>query len=186
MNLKLLAVLALAVLCGCETYYKVPDAQQPTAKVRFRAVGSIQSILVGTMANEKCDKDAASGIMGVVGGVKRDPMGNVPKEVGEAGNTQRMIGYNEAEGILPIERLVRGDRPFVFSVQRIQVSNLGTVRSCRLSYALDVRPNGQYEVEYFEDTARCYLLAHRLEAASAGVNRIPETLRATPALCPVM
>ena len=115
----LYVLLTLATITGCETYYRKPDSS-PTARVRFAGTASNHHILVTQYEQEStCDFGRSGGILGVVGGVNRDPLGSVPAHIKEAGNTLQMMGYTESSGIRPIERVVAADRPFVFTISRL-------------------------------------------------------------------
>ena len=87
-------------------------------------------------------------------------------------------GKDAASGVMgtvagkPLERRVRADRPFVFSVQRL--AHGGTAISCSVSMSLAPQPDAQYEVEYGEDPASCYLNVFRVQAAGGKTSRGPE------------
>jgi hypothetical protein len=95
-------------------------------------------------------------------------------------------GKDAASGVMgtvdgkPLERRVRADRPFVFSVQRLAHS--GTAISCSVSMSLAPRRDAQYEVEYGEDPASCYLHVFRVETAGAKRVREPSA-EVTPKEC---
>jgi hypothetical protein len=177
-----LLMLGLAV-AGCETYYVVPDSG-PEAKVRFTSLGTGQSIMVTSYSSEKCERGKDAGIMGVVGGINVDPLGNVPSQIKESGNTQQMMGYPGNAPIRPIERRIRADRPFVFALYRI-VGGMPETRTCTLSYVLEPMPGAEYEVEYGEDPTKCGVTVYRLERDGSSARRVSEpSARPTARVCP--
>ena len=88
-------------------------------------------------------------------------------------------GKDAASGVMgtvagkPLERRVRADRPFVFSVQRLAHGT--TAISCSVSMSFAPRADARYEVEYGEDPASCYLSVYRIQAAGAKPARVRET-----------
>jgi hypothetical protein len=186
--LHALPVVALVALMGCETYYKKPESTH-TARVRFTGASSNHTILVTQYMSSKCDLGESGGIMGVVGGINRDPLGNVPPYIKEAGNTQQMIGYSESAGVLPIERVVAADRDFIFTIYRMVDIRLETpyikTKTCTVTYQLTPQPGEQYEIAYSEDTHSCRADAAKLQLASnVAVKRWPEpSFRKAPQQC---
>jgi hypothetical protein len=127
--------------------------------------------------------------MGVVGGVSRDPLGNVPSHVKEAGNTLKMPGYSEVAGLRPIERVVRADRDFVFGIRRIVDVRYETpgykTRICNLTFQFSPRAGENYEIIYFEDATTCGAKVVNLSLASNGTiqRMIEPTFRLTDQKC---
>jgi hypothetical protein len=187
-TLPLLAIVAALTLAGCETYYKKPESGA-TAKVRFAGSSPRETIMVTQYESARCDLGASGGIMGVVGGINRDPLGNVPAHVKAAGNTEGMIGYDERSGSRPIERVITADRDFVFSTFRVIDARADAfyirTKTCSLSLQLTPRAGEQYEVLYSEAESGCHAAAFRLAPAPGGaVQRIPEpSFRNTPVKC---
>src|SRR5690348_699068 len=183
--IPLVAALALA---GCETYYKKPDTGE-MAKVRFTGSSPRETIMVTQYESPKCELGSSGGIMGVVGGIARDPLGNVPAHVKAVGNTEGMVGYDETSGSRPIERVIRADRDFVFSTFRLLDARMDAsfirTKTCSLSLQFTPRAGAQYEVVYSETGSGCRAVAYRLSLAQDGaVQRTPEpSLRSTPVKC---
>ncbi|WP_162932085.1 hypothetical protein [Solimonas sp. K1W22B-7] len=175
---------AVFLLAGCETYYRVPD-REPTARVRFKATAPEQPVLVTAYSSPQCDKDPPSGLMGVLGGINNDPLGRVPPQVRESGNTLGMVGYEAGPATQPIERLIPADRKFVFAIFRVQVMS-AAVKSCWLSMMFDPQPGAQYEVEYAETDQACGIGIYRLQRGPGQiVSRSPEpSAQRTPEACP--
>jgi hypothetical protein len=171
------------MLAGCETYYKQPDAQ--TAKVRFvsrpMATPSGHQVLVSQHA-AGCELGPSDGIVGSIGGIGRDPMGNVPRHVAEAGNTQGMPGYSESTGTRPIERLVAAERDLFFTLFRLLEVRPAAVAgqpgykstTCTLTVQFRPRAGAQYEVAYYEDSGTCSARGSLLVQSGGEVLRIPE------------
>jgi hypothetical protein len=156
LNKKNAILLSLALLSGCETYYHVPN-ESPTAKVRFKSTGQLQTVMVSAFEDEQCKFGSWGGVMGVMGGVAVDPLNNVPQKIKESGNTEEIIGYENNYPVAPIERPVPADRKFVFTLFRIDAySSTQHVKTCKISMAFHPKPGLQYEVEYAEDNSKCY------------------------------
>lgn len=176
----LLACIVLS-LQGCETYYRAPaPTAVDTAKIRFAASGPTQHVMVTAYESENCEIGKSGGIMGVVGGIG----GRVPADIGSAGNTLGMMGYSEASGIKPLERVIPAGKPFAFSIFRI--STLGTRLSrCELSLSFLPAVGREYEATFVEDEDTCYVGVFQLERAPSGrVTKIKEpSLKETEKSC---
>jgi len=184
----LLPFVAALTLVACETYYKRPESGA-TARVRFTGSSPRETIMVTQYESAKCELGSSGGIMGVVGGINRDPLGNVPAQVKVAGHTEGMLGYDEKSGSRPIERVIRADREFVFSTFRMvdARSDAGYIKTKTCSLSLQFTPSAgqQYEVVYSETESGCQAAAFRLAPGPGDtVQRIPEpTLRNTAVPC---
>jgi hypothetical protein len=150
----LLACTAL-VLQGCETYYQAPTSGD-TAKIRFAASAASQIVMVKAYETERCEFGKTGGIMGLIG-----------FDIGGAGNTLGMMGYSEASGLKPLERVITAGKPFTFSLSRMRKIN-DSLEQCKLSFSFLPAVGREYEVEFGEDVDRCYISAFQLQSGRSG------------------
>lgn len=166
---KITTALTLALisqLYGCETYYQAPEPSI-AAKVRFVNPDADQKILVTVYDGPGCQIGPKGGIMGAVGGINKDPLGNVPPLIRSSGNSLGMIGYNEGS-VRPIERLVPVRNNLTFSTFRLVGANSSFVTTCTTTFQFNPVVGGEYEIKYIERQGYCGVEAFRLSSATDG------------------
>lgn len=166
---KITTAITLALvsqLCGCETYYQAPDASN-AAKVRFTTSSGNQRILLTVYDGPGCEIGQRGGIIGAVGGIDKDPLGNVPPLIRSSGNGLGMIGYNEGGG-RPIERLLPARKDLTLATFRLVDLSSSFVTTCSTTFQFSPKAGGEYEIRYLERPGYCGVEAFRLSSASDG------------------
>jgi hypothetical protein len=152
----------LSLITGCASAYKAPQ-EGDTAKIRYVNATTRDTINVFTFSDTQCS-DAT--LIGALGKIK------YRQEDGIATQGMPLIDNLDVNRVKEI--IVPADKPFVSHVRRMDVGLMSTT-FCRVTFLINPKKDGLYEVVYHETTTGCYVKLYTIDKDQTGAYRRVES-----------